>query len=213
MSNDTIEKVWKIIGPNIKSDMRVLEVGVGDGKMTKELSMACRFNLSGLDYNTEMLEKQDTLLVEKIHLDIDFDKEPIVKFKEFDVIVCCEVLEHLRYPEYALKLLYNSLKKGGLLIVSTPNGSFYTHRLSLLAGKSPEDWTNTNHYHNWNVYQFRKLIENSDFVVKEHTGICWFDYGGSKQLMWTERQKENNWMVSYPSNFWTADQIIIARKK
>ncbi len=40
--------------------------------------------------------------------------------KQFDAIVCCHVLEHVRNPFYAAGNLSKLLKKGGLLFISVP---------------------------------------------------------------------------------------------
>ena len=43
------------------------------------------------------------------------------KDKEFDVIMCWYVLEHLQKPELALQNFSRALKKGGILILGVPN--------------------------------------------------------------------------------------------
>jgi len=64
-----------------------------------------------------------------LSLDIDKDREPdivgditAIDFGEnrFDVVVLCEVLEHLKYPDRGLANIYRMLKPGGSLILSTP---------------------------------------------------------------------------------------------
>ena len=41
----------------------------------------------------------------------------------FDVILFYHVIEHLENPQNELKILYELLKRGGILIVGTPNVS------------------------------------------------------------------------------------------
>lgn len=50
----------------------------------------------------------------------DIDKLPFSK-ERFNLIVCCDVLEHVKNPEKAIKELAFSLKRGGVLLISTSN--------------------------------------------------------------------------------------------
>ncbi|MHB8469189.1 MAG: class I SAM-dependent methyltransferase [Gaiellaceae bacterium] len=53
----------------------------------------------------------------------------------FDVVLCGDVVEHLRDPVRALARLRPLLRPGGLLVVSTPNVANWALRLALLAGR------------------------------------------------------------------------------
>lgn len=50
----------------------------------------------------------------------DLEKIPFRK-KRFDVIVCCDVLEHVKNSENVIKEFASSLKKGGKLVICTTN--------------------------------------------------------------------------------------------
>lgn len=93
---------------------------------------------SGVGYGTEMLGRKS-----KSTFGLDIDKESLVyaqqqfgssasfvlgdalntPFKDnyFDVIVAFEMIEHLHKPKVFLNEVHRILKKGGLLIISTPN--------------------------------------------------------------------------------------------
>ena len=53
----------------------------------------------------------------------------------FDVVLCGDVIEHLRDPVAALARLRPLLRPGGRLVLSTPNVANWAIRLSLLAGR------------------------------------------------------------------------------
>jgi SAM-dependent methyltransferase len=57
--------------------------------------------------------------------------------KEFDVVFCGEVIEHLFSPDALLSDLRVLLRPGGILILSTPNLAYWINRLLLLIGISP----------------------------------------------------------------------------
>ncbi len=55
----------------------------------------------------------------------------------FDLVICTEVLEHLpQAPAHALKQMLRVTKKGGHLLVTTPNIARSINRAKLLLGKS-----------------------------------------------------------------------------
>ena len=53
----------------------------------------------------------------------------------FDVVLCGDVVEHLRDPVAALARLRPLLKPGGRVVLSTPNIANWAIRLSLLGGR------------------------------------------------------------------------------
>lgn len=55
----------------------------------------------------------------------------------FDVVFCGEVLEHLFAPDALLGDIHELLRDDGVLVVSTPNLSYWRNRLLLLVGISP----------------------------------------------------------------------------
>lgn len=56
----------------------------------------------------------------------------------FDVIVCADILEHLRDPASLLRQLRARLSPGGRLIASLPNSGHLYFRLVVLAGRFPK---------------------------------------------------------------------------
>jgi 2-polyprenyl-3-methyl-5-hydroxy-6-metoxy-1,4-benzoquinol methylase len=49
----------------------------------------------------------------------DLDRE--IPAGSYDLVICWEVIEHLREPAAALERLYSKVKPGGVLVVTTPN--------------------------------------------------------------------------------------------
>lgn len=71
----------------------------------------------------------------------DMQKALATKKNYFDVAVAFDVVEHLKKPEVALKHVYNMLKPGGTVILTTPND--YPHIYNdptHINVKKPEDW-------------------------------------------------------------------------
>jgi SAM-dependent methyltransferase len=57
--------------------------------------------------------------------------------RQFDVVFCGEVLEHLFAPDALVEQMRLVLRDDGILVVSTPNLAYWRNRLLLLAGISP----------------------------------------------------------------------------
>jgi 2-polyprenyl-3-methyl-5-hydroxy-6-metoxy-1,4-benzoquinol methylase len=58
---------------------------------------------------------------------------------KFDAIFCTEVLEHLLYPEKALKNIINAMSEKSSLIITVPNGRIDTYQ-GHINFWSPESW-------------------------------------------------------------------------
>jgi predicted TPR repeat methyltransferase len=97
-------------------DSRVLDVGCGEGLYLELLRDLGFRNISGIDPSDAMVSKalEKNLPVEKKYLQDVTEKEI------YDVVMMMDVLEHLDDPGAALQKVNEILKKGGLLLMSTP---------------------------------------------------------------------------------------------
>lgn len=101
---------------------RVLEIGAADGSMLVALKQSGKarevvgvelISISGGGQNREEIDRFIIADVEQKRLDL----EP----ESFDVLICGDVLEHLRDPWSTLDYLAGFLRNGGSLVVSLPN--------------------------------------------------------------------------------------------
>lgn len=97
---------------------RVLEVGVGCGIFTEELSAQGR-NVSAVDINPAFLDNVSKLQSVEVY---QKDATRPLELGEHDLAICSEVLEHVP-PERSQAMidsLFGALKPGGTLILTTP---------------------------------------------------------------------------------------------
>ena len=67
---------------------------------------------------------------------VDLTSDDTVPLEIFDLVVLTEVIEHLPYPPYVIfQRIFSFLKPGGVLFLTTPNGSRVRNILFMLAGK------------------------------------------------------------------------------
>lgn len=99
----------------------VLELGPGPGAMTRVLR-ARGYPVTVVENDPEALGILQALGVDCIAADLDApDWSAALAGQRFDVILACDVLEHLRKPEEVLRALEKLLAPMGSLIISVPN--------------------------------------------------------------------------------------------
>lgn len=95
---------------------KILDIGCG--------SCIILTKLKGKKYGIDA-DKKTLRIVSKKHPEIHLAASgaEILPFAEnsFDTVICTEVIEHLKHPEEALKEMHRVAKKGGEIIISTPN--------------------------------------------------------------------------------------------
>jgi 2-polyprenyl-3-methyl-5-hydroxy-6-metoxy-1,4-benzoquinol methylase len=127
-----------------KNKVNVLEAGCGSAS---RFDFGANAHITGVDISLGQLNANE-MLDEKIHGDIQTIKlEP----SSFDIIVCCEVLEHVKKPELALKNFHEFLKEDGIAIIMIPN---VWSLKGLLTKYTPLG------FHKWvykNVYKYNKV--------------------------------------------------------
>lgn len=102
----------------------VLDAGCGD-KGGYAIKIPKNVQGIGLDIDRRNVKKsvEKSKNLQLCHLSFlqgTLENLPFVE-KTFDVIICCDVLEHVENPEKAIRELAFSLKKGGKLLICTTN--------------------------------------------------------------------------------------------
>jgi len=107
----------------------VLDLGCGDGYGSHILSKSAKYVI-GLDYDEHTINharrkylKDNLKFILGSAIDI-----PIGKEKIFDIIICFEVLEHLREHNRFISEIRRLLKDQGILIISTPDKRLFRRK-------------------------------------------------------------------------------------
>lgn len=114
-------------------EMSILDVGCGDGFWLEVLRDLGFGNIYGVDLSMPLLlrAKSKGLKVAQC------DALRLVLRKTFDVIIMCDVLEHLTDPEVALRNVYDCLNENGRFYLSIPvYESLSSRYMRLVKGKS-----------------------------------------------------------------------------
>lgn len=126
-----VNKTVSLVGSNKK----VLDVGCGFGYLTK-IILNNNNDVSAIETSDEAIKYIKSLGIKVYDYDLNLDWAEKIKDK-FDVVVNTEVIEHVFDTDKLLNNIYKVLKKGGYLIISTPNVASLGRRLMLLFGVNP----------------------------------------------------------------------------
>jgi SAM-dependent methyltransferase len=104
--------------------------------------------------------------------------------RDFDVVFCGEVIEHLFSPDALLEDVRALVRRDGIVVLSTPNLAYWVNRLLLLVGFSPLFLENSSevklgrrfrflgqgnetqgHLHVFTYAALRELLERKGFAV------------------------------------------------
>jgi SAM-dependent methyltransferase len=113
----------------------VLDVGCAVGALGCYLSQANRCVVDGIEANIEAAEIARPYYRQIFTLDLESDElKGVLVDKHYDVIVCADILEHLRDPGALLMTLTPLLAPGGRFLISTPNVGHLGVIMELLDG-------------------------------------------------------------------------------
>lgn len=164
---------------NKTKPLTILDIGCGrNAYLYKYISDEDTY--FGCDYYKTTSTKLDR------YIQIDLNEESLkekINNTYFDVIFCGEVIEHLFSPDELLADIRKLLKKEGILILSTPNLSYYVNRFLLLVGISPLFLENSSEKKLGR--KFKKLGQGN--ITEGHIRV--FTYGALRELFHLKKYK------------------------
>ena len=133
-----LKKVFRLIGKycpqgNFRS---LLDIGCADGSFAMMIGTRYDYNLFGIDICKKPIIEARKKGVMAITQNIEKEKLPY-KNNTFNIIIMCEVLEHIFDTDFLIKEIYRVLKPNGYLFITVPNVASFTSRIKLLFGGYP----------------------------------------------------------------------------
>ena len=117
----------------VGSGRRVLDVGCSSGYLARPL-VARGCIVVGIEQDEAAAAAAREICAEVLVGDAETMELPFPK-GSFDVVLCGDLIEHLRAPERFLARVRPLLRYDGRLVLTTPNVANWTMRLGLLAGR------------------------------------------------------------------------------
>jgi len=151
-----------IIGNWVPEGASVLEVGPGDGVLSRWLKQAKQCYTVGVESVSEAADLArdafDHIIVGSI------ENSQVVaqagEYAPFDVIIFADVLEHLVDPWSVLRQMRSLLSPRGRVLLSVPNIAHWTVRLNLLFGR----------------------FDYSDGYLMDRTHLRWFTHRSAREM-------------------------------
>lgn len=170
-TKEVIYRRWRFIissleefikeGKNKK--LKILDAGCGDGINLHVLVDIPDVEFYGIDYNALRLARvkekfPEVKVLEGNLVSMNFDKT-------FDVILCCQALEHIKEDQKVLQNLYNLLEDGGILILGVPNeGCLFAKVRNKII--EPYISKTTDHVNFYTEKMIRQKVTNAGFIIK-----------------------------------------------
>jgi len=139
----------------------IVDAGCGSGELIRNiLSKTKGLNISGFDVSENIIERN-----KKIYKNIDFFclnlNENASHIKQFELVVCCEVIEHLKKWQKGIATLSNLVRPGGYIIFTTQAGKIYRHHQKL------------GHLQHFRKGEIEKELLENNFKIMESTYSGW----------------------------------------
>ena len=128
ISDEWKRYIYEIVGENKK----VLDFGCARGLLSKEMIPYSKM-VVGIDFSPEFIEQAKKNLGKENAILGDVCDPPDFLPKDFDVVWCVEVIEHVMEPKKMIKAAAKHLADDGRLVLTFPKSKF--------TGKNPE-WKN-----------------------------------------------------------------------
>lgn len=164
--NGKLKTVVKAIYSVNKNPKNILDVGCASGWFLSKLSIQFpKSKPTGIDVYKNAIDYGNKHY-SNLHLtSADAHNIPFPD-KSFDIIVCCEVLEHVLNPEKVLQEISRLLSKNGTAIIEMDTGNFlFTLIWHWWTHIRKGAWRDS-HIHIFNTKELEKLILNNDFKIK-----------------------------------------------
>ena len=139
---------------------RILDLGCGSGRLGEALQEKGN-ECYGVTISENEVESARSRMTQAVLGDLDLIRELPFPKHFFDVVICADVLEHLKNPRRVLELVKSHLKPQGLVIASIPNVANIAVRLNLLRGR----------------------FDYKEYGILDNTHLRFFTLGTAKDLL------------------------------
>ena len=169
-----MKKEFKVIADLLPKNVRVLDVGCGDGSLMNHLIKEKNIEARGLELKKENVTKCIYKGIPVIEGNAETELHQFPN-QSFDFVILSQTLQAFYNPEKVLKDL---LRIGKSVIISIPNFGYWKVRTSLLFfGKMPvtktlpNSWYNTPNLHMCTIKDFFHFCVEKNINIKTAIGI------------------------------------------
>jgi len=185
-----------------------LEVGCGGGILTEEIA-AMGFITTGIDPAEESLQAAANHARETgLRISYEPGTGESIPYPDasFDVVFCCDVLEHVRDLPKVIREISRVLKPGGVFIYDTINRTFVSKLVMIKIWQEWRRWA----FMPPNLHIWKMFIRPSELqTLLRNAGLNWQEHIGSKpnvpiptMLSYLRRRAKGEWnFIDLGKNF------------
>jgi len=154
----------------------LLDVGCWDGETTRRCGGAMRAQrLLGVEVYEEQARRAEERGLEVARIDLEAERFPWAD-GSVDVVVCNQVLEHLKNVWLPLSEIHRVLRPGGHAILSVPNLASFHNRVLLALGRQPTSIRVFGpHVRGYAFGEFCELVERGGaFAIERRLGAGFY---------------------------------------
>jgi len=164
--NFTYRNLIEVLGKYIDDEKEILDIGCGAGTVDFYLAKVGH-KILGIDISGKAVEAcRESSQALGLEYRLNFEKLNFPKEKpsgKFDLVICSEVLEHLKNDQKAVKVIFGLLRPGGVAIISTPSKNAPLYRI----GFAKEFDKEVGHLRRYSLKELKILVGKTGFVVLE----------------------------------------------
>jgi len=133
----TLEIIKNRIKLQKKHKLKMLDVGIVPGHLSLAIKKLFSLHISGISYEIgeKFTERMHSVSIPIYKCNVEKERLPF-KDETFDMVLCCELIEHLIFDPIHMLNETNRVIKDGILILTTPNLTRLANRVKLMLGKS-----------------------------------------------------------------------------
>lgn len=182
------KQVWQNISQavtdlKLSKKAKILDVGCWDGELTELVVSEAGLDIKnsfGVDFFDQEIGRARQRGIDARKVNLEKEKFPFPD-KEFELVICNQVFEHLKNIYQPLDQIHRVLKNDGYLVFSVPNLSSLHNRLFLFFGLQPTSIRSIGpHIRGFTFREVKNLLElNNSFKVVKTYGTGFYPFPGS----------------------------------
>ena len=145
---------------NLSKNVKILEVGCGNGFILEKLHKIGYENVYGVEPSIDAVRKADKSI--RRNISVNILKKDIYRASNFDFIFFFQTFDHIPDPNNFLEICNNYLKKGGYLLAFNHN----VDSLSSLLLKEKSPIIDIEHPYLYNFETMKQIFEKNGFIAK-----------------------------------------------
>ncbi len=174
-----IKKAIRKWAKNNSNKVEILDAGSGFGQYSYYLSKNKNRQITGIDVKEEQIADCNKFFKKAGKTNAKFITGDLTKYSEpnhFDIIISVDVMEHIENDVQVFKNFYISLKKQGMLLISTPSdqGGSDVH------DHDHESFIDEHVRDGYNIDEIQEKLRNAGFNRTEAR----YNYGSPGKISW-----------------------------